>query len=170
MTDERVQQVLEDSATYRFNLSMELIVLAVLYGVIRYSLQCPGLKDFQYAEKRGQEFKAKLRDVLEKAGVIIDENDSFCDLENLKAIMIQGSENVYSFVLEPVDVTMIHGLLRIKEMYPGDIDFKSPEIYVSVLEALRDWCKVCFVQMGFTAEEVDYMETAVIDAPGYIAV
>ncbi len=53
MTDERVQQVLEDSATYRFNLSMELIVLAVLYGVIRYSLQCPGLKDFQYAEKWG---------------------------------------------------------------------------------------------------------------------
>lgn len=169
MTDQRVHQVLTDSATYEFEISMELIVLSVLYGVVRYSLQCPGLKDFQYAEQRGQEFKARLRDVLENAGVWIDENTSFADLGNLAEIMEMRRGNIYSFKLDSMDVMIIHGLLRIKEMYPGDIELKSPESYASVLNSLRGWCALCFGQMGFTAEEIEYMETALVDTPGYIA-
>lgn len=51
MTDERVHQVLTDSVNYEFNLGMDLIALSILYGVARYSLQCPGLEAFDHAHK-----------------------------------------------------------------------------------------------------------------------
>lgn len=127
------------------------------------------MKDFKHAEKKGHELRAKLRDVLEKAGVWIDENGSFCDMENWAAIMAMRMTNIYYLTLDSIDVMIIHGLLRIKEMYPGDLQLKDPKSYEVVLVALRDWCALCFMQMGFTSEEVEYFESATVDAPGYIA-
>jgi len=90
-------------------------------------------------------------------------------MENLAAIMAMRRDNTYSFKLDSMDVMIIHGLLSIKEMYPGDLQLKDPEAYAGVLVALRDWCALCFMQMGFTSEEVEYMNTVLVDAPGYIA-
>jgi len=167
MTDERVHQVLTDSVNYEFNIGIDLIVLSILYGVVRYSLQCPGLEAFAHAHKRGHEFKSRLRDVLEKAGVLIDENGSFRDPENWKAIVTQRRGNVYSFNLDSLDVMIIHGLLRIKEMYPGDIQFEFPESYAIVLDRIRAWCALCFIEMGFTIDEIMYMETASSEGGNY---
>jgi len=62
---------------------------------------------------------------------------------------------------------IIHGLLRIKEMYPGDIQFEFPESYAIVLDRIRAWCALCFIEMGFTIDEIMYMETASSEGGNY---
>jgi len=160
MTDERVQQVLTDSAEMTFSLSMDLFYVATLYGLMRYSSQCPNLARYTDAQRLAFEVKGRLRQVLDRAGIIFDIHGSFANVENFQAVARMHAGMPYSLTFSSAEIMVIHGLIKIAEMYPGEIEYAAPTVREMFVFFLKRSCQDCFLRMGFSPQEVEYLDTA----------
>lgn len=161
--EDRVKEVISANPEGEYLLVAGLLHVAFLFAQIRYGAQCPNLEKYQAYQTNAVKIKRRLRDVMERAGILFDDQGSIRDEANFQAIIISHVDNLYQFEFDALDVFTIHGLLRLSEIYPEDYEYKDPMSRAIMLGRFREWCHFCFLEMGFTAEEAQALDTATIE-------
>jgi hypothetical protein len=160
--EQKVKHAIRSSSKAEYWVTMDLIYIAYLYAIICYSIQCPNLEKYKHYKRNAVKIKQRLYEILKGSGISFDHEGSFADLENFQSV-VKSNKNVYEFDFEALDVFTIHGLLRISEMYPGEMEYKDPYSNALMFEALRQWCLNCFIHMGFTVFEAAKLDIATFD-------
>lgn len=67
---------------------------------------------------------------------------------------------VFTLMLEPIEIGLISGALRLTLMHPGVRQFSDS--FFALVEKLRGFCRESFLEMGFTEDEVESLQSTAI--------
>lgn len=77
--------------------------------------------------------------------------------QRFQEVMRANDGTLFHLAMGPLQVGIVHGCIRLSATHP-DVKKLSPA-YQKATEDLRYWCKEFYREMGFTDEEVEYLDT-----------
>lgn len=78
-------------------------------------------------------------------------------LERFGEVLRANQGKRYAFGLGAAEVSILHGLISLAMEHPDVQKLGQPTLEIA--RSIRDWCVDCFVDMGFSPEEVEQLDT-----------
>jgi hypothetical protein len=76
--------------------------------------------------------------------------------ERFAELLEKHKNDDYPLSLRGWQVPIMHGLVAVAADHPGIQAMHEPT--KRVINQFREWCKMVFIQWGFTAEEAEYLD------------
>jgi len=78
-------------------------------------------------------------------------------LDQYARVLEEHKEEVYDIAIKAWQMPILHGLITLAADHPGVQKMGRP--IKDLIEQVRWWCREKFSEWGFTAEEVEYLDT-----------
>lgn len=78
--------------------------------------------------------------------------------ERYQEIMAENKGMTFPVIFGPVEVGLFHGALRLMLLHPEVEDFSDS--FICIAERMREFCLGAYLRMGFSEEEVEYLDSA----------
>jgi len=80
------------------------------------------------------------------------------DSQRFIQVMQSNMGKLWILELEPVEVGLLHGAIRLMLLHP-EVQKNYCQAFKDLAAEIRQWCLRAFAEMGFTAEEIEVLDS-----------